>query len=379
MAEGERIYVRNEAGGLEPLMEKRFDKEADLQELLADYPELLEGTQITPGNPRRWILVTREQGIPTTLGAGDRWSVDHLVIDQDAMPTLVEVKRGDNTQLRREVVGQMLDYAAHAEFISAEKVQETFERQPDADKRLATLLNNKTTPVEFWQQVAENLKTRSIRLLFVADAIPDNLARIVEFLNEQMDRIEVLAVEVKRFEGKMPQTFMPRVIGQPDALPERSPSGGSRQNLTLKAFMNRLEDDAVRDAARRLLNAASECGARLSWGTSSVSIRARCSTWKERNTPTSVCWIFLPGSSGPVPTKGEAFTFGNGDMGWGHIPDSVHAALEQWTGQLGEAGFMRDISVDWYHTWTVTYEDAVQHIDALEGYLRDILTRLKDL
>ena len=29
------------------------------------------------------------------------------------MPTLVEVKRSSNTQLRREVVAQMLDYAAN--------------------------------------------------------------------------------------------------------------------------------------------------------------------------------------------------------------------------------------------------------------------------
>ena len=382
MAEGkgERIYVRNEAGGLEPLMEKRFDTEDDLQALLAEHPELLEGTQINPDKPRRWILITREQGIAFTDDAAARWSLDVLVIDQDATPTLVEVKRGDNSQLRREVVGQMLDYAAHAHLVSVDKMSETFMKQPNAYERLCRLLDDTQPDIDkFWEDVAENLKDRNIRLLFVADAIPDELTHIVDFLNAQMDRIEVLAVEVKRFEGKMPQTFMPRVIGRPDALPERSPSGGSRQNLTLKAFMNRLEDDAVRDAATRLLNAASECGARLSWGTSSVSIRARCSTWKERNTPTSVCWIFLPGKSGPVPTNGEAFTFGNGDMGWDHIPGSIRAALEQWTGQLGEAGFMKDISTDWYHTWTVTYEDAVQHIDALEIYLRDILTKLKDL
>lgn len=377
--EGEHIYVRNEAGGLEPLMEKRFGEEAELQKLLAEHPELLEGTQINPQNPRRWILITREQGIAVTGDAAARWSLDVLVIDQDATPTLVEVKLGSNSDVRRKVVGQMLDYAAHAHNLNADDLRQTFDAQPDARKRLGALLNDKETPNEFWNQVADNLEDRNIRLLFVADAIPDELTHIVDFLNAQMDRIEVLAVEVKRFEGKMPQTFMPRVIGRPDALPERSPSGGSRQNLTLKAFMNRLEDDAVRDAATRLLNAASECGARLSWGASSVSIRARCSTWKERNTPTSVCWLFLPGSSGPVPTKGEAFTFGTGDVGWDHIPDSIRTALEQWTGQLGEAGFMKDISTGWYRTWTVTYEDAVQHIDTLEGYLRDILTKLKDL
>ncbi len=44
----------------------------------------------------------------------DRWSVDDLFVDQDAVPTLVEVKRSSDTRIRREVVGQMLDYAANA-------------------------------------------------------------------------------------------------------------------------------------------------------------------------------------------------------------------------------------------------------------------------
>jgi hypothetical protein len=48
------------------------------------------------------------------MGSGNRWSVDHLFLDQDAVPTIVEVKRSTDTRIRREVVGQMLDYAANA-------------------------------------------------------------------------------------------------------------------------------------------------------------------------------------------------------------------------------------------------------------------------
>jgi hypothetical protein len=48
------------------------------------------------------------------MGSGNRWSVDHLFLDQDAIPTIVEVKRSSDTRIRREVVGQMLDYAANA-------------------------------------------------------------------------------------------------------------------------------------------------------------------------------------------------------------------------------------------------------------------------
>jgi hypothetical protein len=35
-------------------------------------------------------------------------------LDQDAIPAIVEVKRSTDTRIRREVVGQMLDYAANS-------------------------------------------------------------------------------------------------------------------------------------------------------------------------------------------------------------------------------------------------------------------------
>src|SRR5688572_18045462 len=64
--------------------------------------------------PRRWLLITREAGIALVSddGGGSRWSLDHLFVDQDGIPTLVEVKRASDTRGRREVVAQMLDYAA---------------------------------------------------------------------------------------------------------------------------------------------------------------------------------------------------------------------------------------------------------------------------
>src|SRR6185312_796656 len=42
------------------------------------------------------------------------WSLDHLFLDEEGVPMLVEVKRSTDTRIRREVVGQMLDYAANA-------------------------------------------------------------------------------------------------------------------------------------------------------------------------------------------------------------------------------------------------------------------------
>lgn len=241
--EGERIYVRNDAGGLVSLKEQRFDKEDDLQKLLAEHPELLEGTQINPDNPRRWILITREQGI------ADRWSLDHLVIDQDATPTLVEVKRGANSEVRRTVVGQMLDYATHAPKVwTVDELRRTFEARDDHEERLADLLRDEDEEPdadEFWERVATNLVAKRLRLLFVADAIPDELAAVVKFLNEQMPGIEVLAVEIKQFRGETLQTLVPRVIGRQEK-PDRSTTASNDYPLYRefwKEFLTAFEQD----------------------------------------------------------------------------------------------------------------------------------------
>ncbi len=99
-------------GELVSMTEEGYVTEAHLQDLLARYPQLLSGEKVDPKSPRRWLLVLREAGIPDAQDSGNRWAVDHLFLDQDGVPTLVEVKRSTDSRIRREVVGQMLDYAA---------------------------------------------------------------------------------------------------------------------------------------------------------------------------------------------------------------------------------------------------------------------------
>jgi hypothetical protein len=107
------IYLIEKNGNLVELRERSYDSEARLQELLARYPSLLAGDQMEAAEPRRWVLVAREMGLLSEEDGSDRWSVDHLFLDQDGVPTIVEVKRSSDSRIRREVIGQMLDYAAN--------------------------------------------------------------------------------------------------------------------------------------------------------------------------------------------------------------------------------------------------------------------------
>jgi len=77
--------------------------------------------------------------------------VDHFFVDQEAIPTVVEVKRSSDTRIRREVVGQMLDYAAHAKlFLRIEKIRDLFEtttrkRGDDPDELLQAFVGGNGT------------------------------------------------------------------------------------------------------------------------------------------------------------------------------------------------------------------------------------------
>ncbi|HAF15023.1 MAG TPA: hypothetical protein DCK93_20595 [Blastocatellia bacterium] len=130
--------------------------------------------------------------MPSEEGGAGRWAIDHLFLDQDAIPTIVEVKRSTDTRIRREVVGQMLDYAANA--VAHWPVSQMRERFTanckssglDPEEKLREFLEEEMEPEEFWQKAERNLKERRLRLLFVADKIPSELQSIVEFLNEQM-------------------------------------------------------------------------------------------------------------------------------------------------------------------------------------------------
>lgn len=224
----DEIYIRTEEG-LEALSKSLFASEDRLQRELADNPQLLAGDELTPEAPRRWALVARETDVPDKEGGSERWSADHLFVDQDAVPTIVEVKRSDDTRIRRRVVGQMLDYASHArKYWEGEGLRARFEEtHSDTDAaygELGVTLSDKgrghdpggtnLTVTEFWEAVESNLRSGHLRLLFVADKMPRELREIVEYLNEQMRDTEVFAIEVTRFQGESQDAFSPSVYGK---------------------------------------------------------------------------------------------------------------------------------------------------------------------
>ena len=237
-----RIYLLNGESKLTAMDEAAYDSEKILQELLGSYPDLLAGEQIDSRDPRRWLLVTREMGVPGEEDGANRWSLDHLFLDQDAVSTLVEVKRSSDTRIRREVVGQMLDYAANAvAYWPVEEIRAKFEKRcetlgEDAEQVLSEFTEDEQDAADFWQKAKTNLQAGRIRMVFVADEIPAELRRIIEFLNEQMDPAEVLGVEIRQFVGQGLKSLVPRVVGQTETAIRKKQPTGKRESVSAEQF-----------------------------------------------------------------------------------------------------------------------------------------------
>ena len=362
----EKIYIRNASGEMEPLTEKPFDTEAMLQELIGRHPELLSGEQMDPDDPSRWILIGREMPI-------DGWAVDHLLLDQHARPTLVEVKRGSNREVRRAIVGQMLDYAATASGVWSERdIRRVFEKSQDAPEEvIGQLLGDDDGPDidAFWERVATNLEANRMRLLFVADEIPVELERVVKFLNEQTrDNLEVLAVEVKQYPGKFGHALVSRIIGQVEVL-QGSGVGIRQSNMTtLEGFLDALPPD-VRQASEKLVNDARNVGGIITSSAGGIRVSGKC---QHHTRPIAVAQFYAPTDDRPAEFDFRVrFDYTNHEL--------QHFVLE-WVAQFESDEFAKQYTrVNYLKGSTVGADEVSQHADLLGGRLVQVLTGLTAL
>ncbi len=272
---GAKIFLVEGEGKLTPMKETAYDKEVDLQALLASYPDLLPGDQINFEKPRRWMLVAREQRVPSAEDETGRLSLDHLFLDQDGIPTFVECKRASDTRSRREVVAQMLDYAANG--ITYWKMDSLRQAAAETAQRNGKALDNEILKLadlddpalieKYWKNVESNLKAGIVRLIFVADTIPLELRSLVEFLNEKMSDVEVLAVEVKQFLGEGQKAIVPRVLG----ITERGKVEPST-TINQDEFLEKC-DSEISDFYTQILIMADQRGHIIYWGTKGFSVR----------------------------------------------------------------------------------------------------------
>lgn len=204
-----------------------------LQSLLENYPEIIPGSQIDPSadEPPRFALLRREMPVGS-------WSLDHLYVDQFGVLTLVETKLIQNPESRRDVIGQIVEYASNAQkaWGNGRARQHAAEFWNKKGQELGDVLQERFPDAnldQLWRDVEENLRLGRIRLLIAADTLRPEVRRMIEYLNQEMQHVEVLGLELRMYgESGDELIFVPRIVGQTQEASDRKSSQSGEKNWT---------------------------------------------------------------------------------------------------------------------------------------------------
>ena len=218
-----------------------------LQTILQEYPQIIPGKQIDPtsDDPPRFFLLRREMPVGS-------WSLDHLYVDQKGILTLVETKLIQNPQSRREVIDQMVEYAANALEKWGNEKARRFAMEfwnsmgKDLDEELKKSFGEEIELTSFWATVEENLQNGRIRLIIATDELWPEVRRMIEYMNSEMRNAEVLGLELKCYGDDQDQlVLVPLIVGQSQINVDRRTAGEPATLWTaekLQEFCSALED-----------------------------------------------------------------------------------------------------------------------------------------
>ncbi len=174
--------------GSAELTQSAFGNEAELESIVSQHPCLLALSQEPD-----IALVKRQVTLPR---AG---FLDILMVNSEGLPIAVEVKLARNSESRREVVGQLVDYVS---ILTSYTVDELDISVGGAlDTALRTFSGDSDDDGVFerrWQAVGANLRAGLARYVIVVDEIPDELERIVRFLVERSN-LDIRLVQVQKY------------------------------------------------------------------------------------------------------------------------------------------------------------------------------------
>jgi len=258
------------------------NEDVELQRLLENNPDLLAGEQISPEDPRRWLLIKREMEVPDPTSGSSRWSIDLLFVDQDGILTFVECKRYEDTRARREVIAQVLEYAANARrYWTAEQLR-TYATAAATkvgstmDMSIARLGVTAFPAAELFDRAVQNLATNDIRIVLFLEQAPAELKSLVEFLNKELATIELLLVEGRMYETEGVRVIAPTLWGYTEEIRQRKEAiaaiaSGSPKRWTQESYFTDLKarspgpENVI--AVEQLFTELPKRGWEYSWGT----------------------------------------------------------------------------------------------------------------
>ena len=199
------------------LNQKGDYNEAWMQSLLFDHPEILPFSDIDPSFANA-VPICRE--LPTRVGP-----VDLLYANEEGLLTLVECKLWRNSEARREVIGQILDYAKEISTWGYEELADAVSRGTRHGKdELLNIVAQSSTELDeanFVDGVTRNLRQGKFLLLVVGDGIREDLERLKSFLDRHVGlRFTFALVELALYQADPSGYFLqPRVLARTVEIP----------------------------------------------------------------------------------------------------------------------------------------------------------------
>ncbi len=220
------------------LEKAKFSLESDLQDYLEKYPSIIPLDEIYEGAPEI-VCIGREVTVP--YGA-----IDLLFIDKEGLLTIVETKLIKNPEIRRTVIGQIIEYAS---FVSQWSIEEIYET---ASEYLKQSLTDKLADIgipaedEFKHSIEDNLKNGKIHLIVAADEVDEPLRATITFLNSHCN-FDILLLQVSNFqESKTKKVLIPKIFGYTTKAGKTRPP---KKQWNLEKFLadasNRLSKDRL--------------------------------------------------------------------------------------------------------------------------------------
>jgi len=250
----EPLVVSREAEGI-------ARREDVLRDMLFAHPAMLPVRDIDPGFGRL-VAVAKELVIP------DVGRIDALLADERGRLVVVECKLWRNPQARREVVGQILDYARALSRFSYEDLQRQIaiatKRQGNVLYELVRQAGAVVDEARFVDQVSRDLAAGRFLLLIVGDGITEGTQRIGEFLNLHAGlAFDFAMIEMAQYRFADPVTGSDRVIVQPrlvarTALIERSVIRNEASGIQIADLVDEREAVAPRAIAGPKLDSVTQ-------------------------------------------------------------------------------------------------------------------------
>ncbi len=178
-----KILIRNRHESKEwtPVESTEYDKEKGLQDMLTNSPSLIPMEDIWKGSSQL-VVAIREFGFP---GSGN---TDILAFSTKGDIAIIECKLATSSEIKRKVIGQILEYAAYLWGGSYDNLDKKIREK--RGKRLAELVresvhkeNTEWSEENFHSNVEVSLKKGDFKLVIVVDEINEELEKTIEFLN----------------------------------------------------------------------------------------------------------------------------------------------------------------------------------------------------